>query len=71
MVSGEKLSIEADWYEVGTVEGSDDVSLSLRAKGGGFLRFNMDRLMAERLLETLQVGLGGSSGPLPPGTSRN
>src|SRR5689334_1088769 len=48
MESAEKLSIETDWYEVGGVEGSDDVSISFRVPSGGFLRFHMKRVMAVR-----------------------
>ena len=71
MKSGEKLLIETDWYEVGDVEGSDDVSVAFRVPSGGFLRFNMKRLMAERLAETLGEVVGMAPGQIPPGAARN
>jgi hypothetical protein len=71
MESGEKLSIETNWYEVGGIEGSDDVSVCLRVPSGGFIRFHMKRLMAERLAETLGSVVDMAPSQIPPGTTRN
>jgi hypothetical protein len=71
MESGEKLSIETDWYEVGGIDGSDDVSVSLRVPSGGFLRFHMKRPMAERLADTLGAVVDVAPSQIPPGTRRN
>lgn len=57
--SGDRFSIEADWYEVSQVE--DGFVVSLRTKGGGFLRFAMNRSMIAGLSETLGAALGDAS----------
>jgi hypothetical protein len=57
--SGDLFSIDAEWFEVSKVEGR--LVVAFRTKGGGFLRFAMDRAMIERLSGALSAGLGNVS----------
>ena len=57
----ERFSIDATWHEIEHV-GTNEFVVSFRTKGGGVLRFMMDRPMTEGLSERLRAALGGLSG---------
>jgi hypothetical protein len=63
----EKLVFDASWYEVGSDPAAGSVVLSLTFGLGGTISFAMNRAMAERLLETLKIGLRGSIPEKPSG----
>jgi hypothetical protein len=70
---GEQTSfaMNADGVDVGRTPSTGKYFLRLRLPGGGHLAFNLDRVLAERVLESLAVELGiGPQGP-PPGAARN
>jgi len=56
-----RFSIDATWNEIEQV-GTNQFVVSFRTKGGGILRFMMDRPMTEGLSERLRAVLGDLSG---------
>jgi hypothetical protein len=70
---GEHMSyaMTADAVDVGRTPSTGQYFLRLRLSAGGHLAFNLNRALAERVLESLAVELGtGPQGP-PPGAARN
>ena len=62
--TGQRLIIPTDWYEVGRLPNSDLLAITFRLGNGGAMSFAFDRLLAERLQETLSSALG--TGPMAP-----
>jgi hypothetical protein len=60
------LAMGTNWYEFGKDDKTGEFFLRFRLVGGGHLAFVMDRPMAERLAESINVTvLGMTTGPMP------
>lgn len=64
-----KHAFPVDWWNVGTVPGTDNVILSFRLPGGMELSFVIHRDAADRFQETLNATLGRAASP--PGAPRH
>jgi hypothetical protein len=70
-LSVEALAMGTNWFEFGKDKNSGDYFLRFRLVAGGHLAFMMDKPMAERLAETLNVMVNGATMEPPPGSARN
>lgn len=71
---GKKPAEERDllpltWWEIGKLDGTEDLALSLTLKSGGTLSFRLHGSMPKGILETLQT-ICGTESPLPAPTGQ-